>query len=236
MKVLVSDYDQTLYTSDEDIKNNIEIIKEFMKSGNKFILATGRSYLDLKKVFDKYNFKCDYILLNHGSTIIDNNNNVISNTFINNEIIKYLKEDLLLDKSIRNFCCSSLESRVSFEYKNISKINIKYKAKEEANKIVKTILDKYSNFVNAYQVSDSTVEIISNEINKAKGIQILSNILNIKKEDIYTIGDGYSDIEMVKSYKGYCMKNSIDELKEVALKQYDSVYELVNELNKEIIC
>lgn len=79
-------------------------------------------------------------------------------------------------------------------------------------------------------VTENSVEIISNEINKSKAIDLLLNRLNILKENVYTIGDGYSDIEMIKDFNGYAMKKSVVELKEVAKKEYDSVSELINEI------
>ena len=49
----------------------------------------------------------------------------------------------------------------------------------------------------------------------------------LPKEDIYTIGDGYSDIKMIKDYNGYAMKESVQELKESAIGQVNCVSELL---------
>ena len=49
MKMLVSDYDQTFYLNDQNIKINIDMVKQFRKAGNKFVIATGRSYMDFKE-------------------------------------------------------------------------------------------------------------------------------------------------------------------------------------------
>ena len=35
---------------------------------------------------------------------------------------------------------------------------------------------------------------------------------------------------MVKNFNGYAMKKSVEELKKVAKKEYDSVSELINEI------
>lgn len=51
---------------------------------------------------------------------------------------------------------------------------------------------------------------------------------NIKKENIYTIGDDASDLEMIKNFNGYAMKNATDEIKKYALKEFDNVYELID--------
>ena len=38
MKMLVSDYDQTFYLNDQNIKINIDMVKQFRKTGNKFVI------------------------------------------------------------------------------------------------------------------------------------------------------------------------------------------------------
>ena len=73
-------------------------------------------------------------------------------------------------------------------------------------------------------------KIISKNTNKSKAIKLLSEKIEIKQEDIYTIGDGYSDIEMIKNFNGYSMKKSVDVLKKVAKKECNSVSELINEI------
>lgn len=229
-KIFVSDYDQTFYLNDEDIEKNKIAINEFRKKGNIFVIATGRSYFDFQNKVDEYNLNYDYVIINHGATILDKNNNILINFPIKNEIIPHIKNDLQLEKSIKGFCCSELESRVDFNHKSLTKINVRYNSKEEAMKINDNINAKYFEFVNSYYVTINSLEIISNKTNKSKAIDLLINKLKLSKENVYTIGDGYSDIEMVKNFNGYAMKKSVDELKKVAKKEYDSVSELINEI------
>ena len=54
-KTLVSDFDNTLYVNDNQIMQNIDKIKNFMDNGNIFIIATGRSYIDISKMIVKHN-------------------------------------------------------------------------------------------------------------------------------------------------------------------------------------
>lgn len=56
------------------------------------------------------------------------------------------------------------------------------------------INNKYSNDVNSYYVTENSLEIISNKTNKSNAINLLIERLNILQENVYTIGDGYSDI------------------------------------------
>ena len=69
MKLLASDYDNTFYISDEDIVKNINKVKKFRKN-NIFLIATGRSYEEFMEKDNIYHIPYDYLILNHGTTII----------------------------------------------------------------------------------------------------------------------------------------------------------------------
>lgn len=229
-KMIVSDYDQTFYINDEDIAKNKEMVTKFEKVGNIFIIATGRSYLDFKNKANAYNIKYNYAILNHGATIIDKQDMIIHNFSIDDLVIKKLENEICLSKATRFFCCSGLESRVDINHKNLTKIHIKYDTKEEAMKINETLNSKYSQFINSYYVGNHSIEIISNQTNKSKAIKLLTQKFKIEEENVYTIGDGYSDIQMVKDFNGYCMEEAVEELKKVAKKQYKSVSDLIGEV------
>ena len=119
-KILVSDYDQTFYLNDEDIEKNKKSVENFRKQENIFIFATGRSYFDFMNKAEQYKLKWDYLIINHGATILDKNNNIISNYTIDNDVIKNIKKDLLRREPN--------DSMIKFEYAknllNISKGNV----------------------------------------------------------------------------------------------------------------
>lgn len=229
-KILVSDYDQTFYLNDVDIEKNKNAVDKFRKAGNIFVIATGRSYFDFHNKVNLYNFNYDYVIINHGATILSKDDIVFANFSINEEIINVIKEDLQIEKSVKGFCCSKLESRVDFNHKKLTKINVKYNSKEEAMKINKIINNKYSKYVNSYYVTGNSLELISSKTNKSNAIDLLLNKLNISNSNVYTIGDGYSDIEMIKDFNGYAMTKSVDELKQVAIKEVESVSDLIDEI------
>ncbi len=226
-KILASDYDRTFYLSDVDINKNINAVKEFRKKGNIFIIATGRSYLDFQKKLNLYEFSYDYVIINHGATILDVNDNIISNYVIEDNIVNNVKLDLQLEKCEKWFCCSELESRVNFEHKKLTKINVKYNSPLQANFVNDLINNKYSKYVHSYRIGESSIEIISSETNKSKAIKIISDRLHVSSENVYTIGDGHSDVEMVKDFNGYAVFGAIPEVKAIAKGEYKSVSELI---------
>lgn len=229
-KILVSDYDQTFYLNDEDIEKNKKSVEEFRKKGNIFVFATGRSYFDFMNKAEQYKLKWDYLIINHGATILDKNNNIISNYTIDNDVIKNIKKDLEIENAIKYFCCNLENSRTNFNDKDLTKIYVKYE-KDKAEQINSLINKKYSEFVNCYLVSGNAVEIISNKTCKSNAIEEIVQIEKVNRENIFTIGDGYSDIEMIKSYNGYCMEESVQELLKICNgKIVKSVSELIEKI------
>ena len=57
--------------------------------------------------------------------------------------------------------------------------------------------------------------------------EVFENILN---EDIYTIGDGYSDVEMVSKYNGYTLNHGIDLLKKKCIKIVSNIAEMIRDI------
>lgn len=96
-KILISDYDQTFYLNDNDMEKNKIAIKEFREKGNLFVIAIGRSYFDFRNKAILYNIDYDYVIINHGATILDKQNNILANFPLKNEIIPYIKINLGLE-------------------------------------------------------------------------------------------------------------------------------------------
>lgn len=67
MYVLASDYDGTLKTRIHDLHINIKSLKKFRSLGNKFIIATGRSFESIKKEIDEFEILFDYLSCNDGA-------------------------------------------------------------------------------------------------------------------------------------------------------------------------
>lgn len=229
-KILVSDYDDTFYLNDIDIEINKKWVDNFRKQNNLFIIATGRGYIDFKDALITYNFNYDYIILNHGTTVIDQNHNILMNYSINPKIILKMIKSLKPKNRILYFYDDLTEDTEYIENKKVLKINLRYDSKDMALKISKILNNKYGEYLKAYQVPINDVEIISNVTDKAKAIYFIANREQILKSNIYTIGNGHNDIEMIKEFNGYCMIKSTKELKKEATCELASVSELIKEI------
>lgn len=212
IKMLVSDYDKTFYTNNIDVEKNKATVSNFQNKGNIFVFATGRSYDDFKEVENKYHLKYNYLIFNHGSTIIDERGNIIEHHYIDNDFLQSIIPDLEIENSKSYFCCNLENSRATLSDKNISKINISYHTHKKATQINDLLNSKYSDKITSFLINYNSIEIIPSITSKSKAIERIIELENVEKSNVYTIGDGYSDIEMIKNYNGYCMKNSVPEL------------------------
>lgn len=229
MRMIVSDYDDTFYTNNEDIKKNVKCANNFMVK-DLFVIATGRSYHDFLDVEKLYHINYSYLIINHGATIIKDNE-VLYNKTIDNNIKNSLIKDLEIEIAVNKLACCKLNSRVPLTSNNLTKIHVRYKDQNIAKKIKDTITIKYGKYVNCYFVCRKTaIEIVNKNSTKANAIQFIAERENISNTKIYTIGDGYSDIDMLKQFQGFAMSNAISEIKEYKFKEYKNVFSLIYDI------
>jgi len=77
MKLLAVDYDGTFKSNLKNLKINIDKINQFMQSGNKFAIITGRSFKQIESEIKKYNIKYNYLVCNNGLIVFDETNKII---------------------------------------------------------------------------------------------------------------------------------------------------------------
>lgn len=233
-KILVSDFDGTFYLNNDDINKNIEKVKKFRKAGNIFIIATGRSHDEFKEALTKHPLSYDYLIINNGATILNEENKFISNCIIKNWVKKSLLKNLNFSNITKFYGCTILNSKVDINNKRLTKIHIEYNTLDEAKNISNYINKKYKLFLKSYViVTTKSVEIISSKCNKAKSVEKIAKVKKIDKKNIYAIGDSYNDLDMIKKFNGYTMENGKDELKKISLSIFPSVSELINKLLDE---
>lgn len=237
-KIVFSDYDGTIYITEESILKNIKAIEEYRKLGGKFVITTGRSIISLNNVIKKYNIQYDYIIANNGAVIYNSNMVKIYEQTIkqnlSNKIIDYLntKENIQIlfydddDKvEYRNQELLKLQVRTS-NYELAQTIE------DEINSIFKEDVKAHSSFPSMYYENENFViiDIVLKTAGKENAIKQLLEMLNIEKDEAVTIGDGRNDIEMIKEYNGYSLETAKEEVKSVASKIFESVADALENL------
>ena len=205
MKLIVSDFDLTLF--DDNYDENIKLVNDFVDKGNIFVIATGRSYELLEKEIKNKNIKFTYLICSDGAVILDENLNILKQTVFDeciNEIIDNLKKDTNL-----------LSIDIDFNETGISGVYCIFNSIDYASKVLENIKHKYD--VDGYATTHG-INIINKGISKVKGVDYIKENLNIKDENIYTVGDNINDKEMINKYNGYWIKgkniNSVSNFKE----------------------
>lgn len=236
-KIIISDFDDTLYINNKISDRCIESINKFRKDGNLFVIATGSSYTSFLKKVGNAGLKYDYLIVNHGSTILKNGQiifNQVLDKFALNEIINRYnltdKENYTIIKNTKgNFFSTAMKGLVTSEEENITKIHLEFGI-EDYEKEVSYLKEKYKGKCNIYEIGLNSIEIISCYASKLLAIDKILNLENISNQNVYTIGDGHSDLEMIEKYNGYAMKNSFKELKSYCIKEVNNVSELIKDI------
>ncbi len=252
MKLLVSDYDDTLYTSDHSIKLNIEAIRRFRKNGNLFAISTARDFKSIKEEIEKYDIPYDFLSCYNSNAIYDMEDNVIYKKYLdssNQSFLKLLLEDNKTFKRVDFFDekgyigSSNYNIRLGNIIKSIRRMNME---KIDSNKIitVRAMPNKLFNFSeeksyleenmkNVLVNTDSISVYASSFGSKADGIEIIKDITKVNSDDIYTIGNDLNDMEMINNYNGYSMLISHPKLYSKSNGVCTSVRRLIKKIDKK---
>lgn len=227
MKILVSDFDLTFY--DNNFLDNINLINDWTKKGNKFVIATGRSIYQLRKITDNYNIKVSFYICNDGGAIYDKDYNEIYRKDISEDISKELFDYLVDTKVFDKVLIDTSETVTEVDTARCNCLIGVIKDRNEAAKVLNELLRKYPS-IHGY-ISTNCLNITDISVNKANGIKFLINKNNWNKEDIYTIGDEINDIEMLQEFNGFLIDKKTNNFNLQKVSSFKEMLEIINENN-----
>ena len=97
---------------------------------------------------------------------------------------------------------------------------------ETAEKVTAIVKEKFGNLLNPMQ-NGTCIDIVKADVDKAKGIYLLLDILGAKKENVITVGDNINDKAMIKEFRSYAMENGVESIKALADGTVSSVTQLL---------
>ena len=221
MKILASDFDETIFFLDNEEKNkkNIEAIKKFISKGNIFCIITGRNYSDLKYYLTKYDIPYSYLICEDGAKIFNNVDYCLETVLLNpNDIKKIIP---VLEENKSDFYLDDGYNKTN-NYNDCVKVVINSKDEIEKKRIVDLLKNKGSYHIYA---SRTHVNIINNTVNKA--LKKLFNIENLDYTLLHVIGDNENDYEMLKNFHGVVMKKHHQRLDELKKEEVSSLEEYI---------
>lgn len=199
MKLLVTDYDGTMYYEQQDLKTlreNIEALKQFKKQ-NMVVIATGRPFTSIKKEIDNHDIPYNYIISSNGACLFDQNNSPIYTQTIKQEIIQKTLNYLQKLPYITKIKLIDIYGNETNNLENVIQIYVEIKISSIFElKRIKQELE----FLNNNQFFNMCY--FFNQTDKIDGIRIIQQMHQIDNQDIYTIGNDTNDLLMLKEYNG----------------------------------
>lgn len=238
MKLLVSDYDGTLFTDERSMKINVKRIEAFVKEGNLFMLSSGRSFESLMGKVEEHNIPISYLATEDGSHLFDKNGTLLHEELMDLDIEDEIHGLKALNRHYGMQYGTTRKYYESYPGLPVSSINfilnedmINRQFNREWKRLEKAHKDRYEFLVYGYD-SIYYYCIKPKGIDKAKPVDKLSEILELNKSSIFTIGDGDNDMPMIVKYNGYMIGDN-EPLKKCSLKCYNEVYELIDDIEKQ---
>ena len=236
-KLVVCDMDGTLLTSSHKISDHTaNVIKQIEDNGVKFIIATGRPYLDARYYRDSLNLK-SYLITSNGARAHDEDNNPIVVENIPKEYVKrllaynvgkdihrniYLNDDWIIEYEIDGLVEFHKESGYGFNIDDLNKYENEEVAKvfflgknEDIENLEKNMEKEFQNDLSITVSSPFCLEFMKKGVNKAETLKKVLKLLNIKPEEVIAFGDSMNDYEMLSLVgKPFIMGNGNKRLME----------------------
>ena len=224
MKLLVSDYDDTIKVMDffgrDRVPNGtINSIRKFRSDGNIFMIATARTYKSIMYEINDYGIPYDFISCLNGAAIFDKDGLLYSKDMI----------DLNIDELKKIYSCIyKIE-----QFKECDKTlyySIYIKLLESSRRIIE-YLKSVNVCINSYFFHK--LNIVSPMSDKVDSIKFIQNLLGIDDSDVITVGDGSNDLSMIEEYYSFGISKLFPNYKVLKscnkkVKSLESAFKYIN--------
>ena len=248
MRIIGSDYDGTLNHGGFD-EAKLSAIDKWRSEGNIFALISGRGKLDIQRLYNEKQFGCDYLVADNGAVILTTDGRIISEVRCDGRLAKELVIFLfelgcpwaqIQTEGYMRIYKDESECTEEYNYPLHKMPEIAYFTQistflpdvETSRYVTNEIAKKFKDRLNPLQ-NGVCIDIVRYDMNKARGLYLLADIVGAKKEDIIAVGDNINDKDMIAEFRSYVMANGVEEIKELADFITDSVTSLIEtELNE----
>ena len=236
IKAIFCDLDGTLLNENNILsEETIETVHKLKEKNIYFFIATGRSYLAMKRYYIQLGLDTEIINYNGGVIHTNDGKKLFELTLDNSiarELIQYGRENQLYfhgfsdekwyleeynDTAKAYGTKSQLEPHI-INFDNMKNLNFNkfmfINDTEKTQIINNYVIDKYKNSIYKGLSSPTFLEIMNPNVSKGNAIKILLEKYKFDPSEIMSFGDAENDIEMLTGVKyGVAMGNATDFVK-----------------------
>ncbi|WP_409438874.1 Cof-type HAD-IIB family hydrolase [Psychromonas sp. GE-S-Ul-11] len=220
-KIAISDLDGTLLGPDHQVSSETKaVIKQWKQSGKKFVIATGRHYIEAKKIQDTLGEPIPLITSN-GARVHDQDGKIVLKQNLPDDIATAICEmdfdptvqvnlftdqqwyanfslQALMGMSIdSHFMCQEVDLK-TLDQSNTIKIFF-WGERDKLNQIYNQLSDAFSDRVNLTFSLDKCLEVMGAKTNKGAAVETVLQSMGFTADQGIAFGDGMNDVEMLQS-------------------------------------
>lgn len=236
IKAVFSDLDGTLLNKNNNIsEDTIKILEKLKEKNIKFFIATGRSYLAMKRFYEQ--LKLDTEIINYNGGVIHNSKGeklfeLTLDDSIARELIQYGRDNNLYfhgfsnekwylevyNENAKAYAAKSQLKENIVNFDNMKELNFNkfmfINSPEKIQKINSYIMKKYKDSIYKGLSSPTFLEIMNPNVSKGNGVRFLLEKYGLSPDEVMAFGDAENDLEMLSAVKyGVAMENANDTVK-----------------------
>lgn len=247
MKILGSDYDGTLTVGGIN-ETKIAAIQKWRAAGNRFGIVSGRGWTFRETLRQSFPLlELDFFVACNGAHVTDGAGEIIyearCNTFpaytLINDLLawncKFIhvngEEYICLVEAIEHLRypvplqhVRLINSAPPIEY--FHQISVELLSVEEAAAVTDKIREKYGKWLTPLQ-NGICIDIVPLGANKAQGLYRVMEFFGCTHKDVITVGDNLNDMDMIREFYSYAMKNAVPEIQRCANELVGDVTEII---------
>lgn len=243
-KIIASDYDGTLARPHFGVTDiDREAIKAWRKAGNLFGIVTGRGRME--EELARVNVEYDFTIVFNGTEIRDGQGNLLLERIGDGKVLFDALPTMLQQEGdwvdivskersyYATYQDSLVEARSTWvkqeEIRNVREFRQIYalrRNEKEALEIAAALQERFGDRMSPL-VNGSWLNIAPAGVTKASGVLEYAKMMGVEEKNIFTIGDSYNDLDMIRRFHGFSVLNGAPELKAIARQVVDGIQELV---------
>lgn len=217
MKLLASDFDNTLLFDGIFKNQDVIQIKSFQNKGNLFGVCTGRCLSGIIRPSEPYQLEYDFYILLSGALIYNKDREIIYEKKISIDLVKEIFDFLdqqdasvvyqdemykVYKEKSSDFRGIYLDSFDELNTNTVSAFSFHYKENEldKAAIDTKLINEQFGDIIEAYQ-NNQHIDLAAKGCSKGHGMKIIQEYFDLNDDEIYAIGDSWNDLPMLDVVK-----------------------------------